>query len=209
MPPASRLSLALAVAVLICATALTGVAPAMTSHKGWPDLNGMLLMNKTDRARPLDARAGRDPFAGQDAGYSCDAIHERGRCKHFLVPGPAGGLVVGPHKVHHELLGGHGSDTLFAGRYGDVLWGDYKEGGQPTGQRDRITGGAGADYIYASHGWNTIDGRGGNDYIKAHYGRGIIDCGGGARDRLFISRRAQPGYRIRGCETVSHKTLGR
>jgi Ca2+-binding RTX toxin-like protein len=108
---------------------------------------------------------------------------------------------------HNELLGGHGNDTIHAGPRGDVLWGDYKPSGQPTAQVDRLNGGAGNDFIYASHGTNLIHAGGGDDYVKAHYGRGIIDCGGG-NDVLYVSRRAQKGYRIRHCETVSHKTLG-
>ena len=108
---------------------------------------------------------------------------------------------------HNELLGGHGNDTIYAGPRGDVLWGDYKPSGQPTAQTDRLYGNDGRDFIYASHGTNLIHAGGGDDYVKAHYGRGIIDCGGG-RDVLYISRRAQRSYRIRHCETVSHKTLG-
>jgi len=111
-----------------------------------------------------------------------------------------------PNK-HNELLGGHGSDTIYAGPWGDVLWGDYKPSGQGTSQRDRLYGGAGRDFIYASHGWNLIEAGAGNDWIKAHFGRGVVDCGPGI-DTLYISRRAQKHYRIRGCERVSHKTLG-
>jgi Ca2+-binding RTX toxin-like protein len=89
-----------------------------------------------------------------------------------------------------------------------VLWGDYKEDSeQPTTQRDVINGGAGRDFIYASHGHNEIHAGGGNDYVKAHFGRGSIDCGGG-NDKLYISRKAQRRYTIHGCETISHKTLG-
>ena len=108
---------------------------------------------------------------------------------------------------HNELLGGHGNDTIVAVQQGDVIWADYKPSGQPSTQTDRIFGGAGNDFIYASHGTNLIAAGGGKDYIKAHYGRGTIDCGGGA-DVLYISRRAQKGYKIRHCETISHKTLG-
>ena len=36
-------------------------------------------------ARPLDARPGRDPFAGTDPRYSCDAIHKRGACHRRMV----------------------------------------------------------------------------------------------------------------------------
>ena len=117
------------------------------------------------------------------------------------------GTLRGKANKHNELLGGHGNDTIYAGKVGDVLWGDYKPSGQPSNQRDRIFGAAGNDHIYASHGWNTIDAGGGDDWIKAHYGQGIIDCGGG-HDTLYISRRAQKRYKIRGCETVSHRTLG-
>src|SRR3954471_6928015 len=58
---------------LACACLLQGaVAFANTSHDGWPDINGVTLMNKNDDARPLDARPGHDPFDGQDSDYSCD-----------------------------------------------------------------------------------------------------------------------------------------
>ena len=168
-----------------------------TSHAGWPKINGMLLMNKNDSNRPLDARPGRDPFAGHDASYRCDTIHHR--CK---APSPV------PHRPrHNELLGGHGNDRIHAGPWGDVIWGDYKPKGQPRSQADRIWGGNGRDHIYASHGWNGIRAGGGDDWIKAHWGHGIIDCGGG-RDLLYISRRAMPGYKIRHCERISHRTLG-
>src|SRR6478735_338520 len=57
---------------------------------------------------------------------------------------------------HNELLGGHGDDVIRGGRKGDVLWGDYKPGGQPTDQVDELYGGGGRDFIYASHGENRI-----------------------------------------------------
>ena len=116
--------------------------------------------------------------------------------------------MIGTKRRHNELLGGHGDDTIVAGAIGDVLWGDYKPSGQPATQRDVIKGGAGKDFIYASHGTNVIAAGGGDDWIKAHFGKGTIDCGGG-RDLLYISRRAQRHYAIHGCERISHKTLGR
>jgi hypothetical protein len=181
-------------------------AVANTSHEGWPSIDGVLLMNKTDSPRPLDARPGHDPFAGRDEDYSCDAVHRRGDCQRRFVEGDEG-RVMTSRAGHNELLGGHGSDTIHAGPWGDVLWGDYKPSGQPTSQHDRLYGGAGRDFIYAGHGYNTIRAGGGNDWIKAHYGHGLIDCGGG-RDLLYISRRAQRRYRIRHCEQISHRTLG-
>jgi hypothetical protein len=191
---------------LIATTAALGalalpaaVATANTSHEGWPKITGVLVMNKHDRSRPIDARPGHDLFAGTDPSYSCDGIHKNRACAH------SSGSVA--RRGHNELLGGHGNDTIHAGPQGDVIWGDYKPSGQPTSQVDRLNGGGSRDFIYASHGTNVIRAGGGNDWVKAHYGKGIIDCGGG-RDVLYVSRRAQKSYRIRHCETISHKTLG-
>ena len=200
--------LTLILASLTAVLLQAAVAAANTSHDGWPRITGVLLMNKHDRSRVLDARPGMDPFGGMDRRYSCDGIHRRGACqRHFRKAKHGRGRVMTDRAVHNELLGGHGNDTIYAGPTGDVLWGDYKPSGQPSSQRDRLTGGAGRDFIYASHGWNTIRAGGGDDWIKAHYGRGIIDCGGGT-DLLYVSRRAQRHYKIRRCERISHRTLG-
>ena len=183
------------------------VATANTSHEGWPRITGMLLMNKTDASRPLDARPGHDPFAGADPRYSCDSVHLRGKCQRRMVH-TAAGVVVTNRPGHNELLGGHGSDTIYAGPWGDVLWADYKPSHQPTSQSDTIIGGPGRDFIYSSHGTNAIAAGAGSDWIKAHFGRGTIDCGPG-NDLLFISRKAQRNFKITGCERISHRTLGR
>src|SRR5262245_14686058 len=122
---------------------------------GWPPITGMLLMNKTDRPRPLDARPGHDPFGGSDRRYSCDDVHLHGACRLRLVF-RAGRAVVSGRPGHNELLGGHGNDTIHAGPWGDVIWGDYKPSHQPREQFDHLWGGPGADYIYASHGHNAI-----------------------------------------------------
>jgi Ca2+-binding RTX toxin-like protein len=196
---------------LLIMVALSGItatsASANTSHDGWPKINGMLLMNKTDLARPLDARPGHDPFGGTDPRYSCDAVHKRGSCQRRMVHTTAG-VVVTSKSGHNELLGGHGNDALYAGPWGDVLWADYKPSGQPSSQVDNVLGGAGKDFIYASHGRNAIDAGPGADYVKAHFGRGTIDCGPG-NDILYVSRKAQRHYKIRNCDRISHKTLGR
>jgi hypothetical protein len=215
----------LLIAVLLAVAFPASIAVANTSHDGWPDINGVLLMNKNDSSRPLDARPGQDPFAGQDDSYSCDEEHLRGDCQTRFVTADAGNAVddltggrgrrdevaspqvMSKRAGHNELLGGHGNDTLHAGPWGDVLWGDYKPSGQPSNQRDVIFGGAGRDFIYASHGKNTIKAGAGDDWLKAHYGRGSIDCGPG-KDLLYISRKAQKHYKLRSCEKLSHKTLG-
>jgi Ca2+-binding RTX toxin-like protein len=199
-------TLAAACAWLLLLLSVVPLARANTSHDGWPRIDGVLLMNKADGARPLDARPGQDPFGGQDPRYSCDEVHVFGACQRRLVFG-LGHLVMTSLPGHNELLGGHGNDTIYAGPSGDVVWGDYKPSGQPSTQQDALYGGPGPDFIYASHGYNQIAAGAGNDWIKAHFGRGTIDCGGG-HDVLYISRRAQRGYVVRGCERISHRTLG-
>jgi hypothetical protein len=202
--------------VLLCAAllALVPVAAAIanTSHAGWPQINGMLLMNKLDQDRPLDARPGHDPFGGTDPEYRCDGLHRDAscvglsrwcsrharECRHRVVVASAA--------RHNELLGGHGDDTIHAGPWGDVLWGDYKPSGQPESQVDRLFGGPGRDFIYAGHGWNTIRSGGGADVIHAHFGHGSITCS--RTTTLFISHRGRRGYSLHGCRRVSYKTLG-
>ncbi|MEA2154944.1 MAG: hypothetical protein QOE11_1084 [Solirubrobacteraceae bacterium] len=202
----------------VCAVALLASASASlanTSHAGWPKIDGMLLTNKSDAPRPLDARPGHDPFGSTDGTYSCDSVHRRGPCQRLLVRCPEnnGGictpraLAVSAVPVHNELLGGHGDDDIHAGPQGDVIWGDYKPSGQPSVQNDRLTGGEGRDFIYASHGTNTISAGGGRDHIKAHFGHGAIDCGAG-RDILYVSRRSRKHYDISNCETLSFRSLG-
>jgi hypothetical protein len=201
------------------ATALVAVpaAAANTSHAGWPPITGMLLMNKTDGSRPLDARPGHDPFGGADPFYSCDAVHKRGRCQAFVAPCAfsdavagtcrLGQLTVAPLPVHNELLGGHGNDTIYAGPTGDVIWGDYKPSGQPTTQVDGLYGGPGADFIYASHGTNEISTGTGRDTVHAHFGRGEIHCG--SPDAVvYISHRSRRRYKLFGCAHVSFRTAG-
>ena len=221
-------------AVLVLALAAP-TAGAMTSHAGWPTITGMLLMNKGDQARPLDGRPGADPFDGTDPTYACDGEHLRPICLKsgvaFAPPGLACNArrlpVVGdwpdflvrevcdmprtstvPADIgHNELLGGHGSDVIHAGPAGDVLWGDFKETGQPTTQVDELDGGPGKDFIYASHGRNTIRTGGGGDVVHAHFGHGSITCDGGS-PTIFLSRKSRKRYRLHGCRRISYFTLG-
>ncbi|HMJ33240.1 MAG TPA: calcium-binding protein [Baekduia sp.] len=106
-----------------------------------------------------------------------------------------------------ELLGGHGSDTIWGRDGHDVIWGDYKPSGQNETQVDHLNGGAGNEFIYASHGRNVIRAGAGNDTIHAHFGRGVIDCGSG-NDIAYVSHKGRKGYTIRHCERISYKTLG-
>lgn len=202
------LAAATSLAVVLAAAVASLAAAQGTDKSDWPPNTGVLLMNKDDSSRPLDARPGNDPFGGRDSSYSCDSVHKRGKCQQRFVDAPDGtGKVMTARPGHNKLLGGHGSDTIHAGPWGDVIWGDYKPSGQPTSQRDRLHGGAGRDFIYGSHGFNRIEAGGGADYVKLHFGHGIVDCGGG-RDVLYISRRSKKRTTIRNCERVSHKTTG-
>jgi hypothetical protein len=146
-----------------------------------------------------------DPFGGQDPRYSCDSIHKASpSCLPRFLPGGDGFLMTDT-PGHHRLLGGHGSDTIHAGPWGDVIWGDYKPCCQPTRQRDRLFGGPGPDLIYAGHGRNRIVAGGGIDVIHGHFGSGTIDCGAG-RDVVYIDGRHPRRWRLRNCEVVSRRT---
>jgi Ca2+-binding RTX toxin-like protein len=105
-----------------------------------------------------------------------------------------------------ELLGGHGADRIYGGRGADVIWGDHKATGNTTRQRDYVRAGPGADWVYASHGRNTIYGGTGDDTIRVWFGRGFVDCGPGDDDILYVSRASGPKTKRRNCERVSHKS---
>jgi hypothetical protein len=205
----ARLLITLALAAILLAagaTTLPAAPPGAVNQAadGWPRITGMLLINRDDRSRTLDARPGHDPFGGEDPSYSCDGVHSRRHCDHRFVRCTIGhGWCVRDDPATNELLGGHGNDTIHGGPWGDVIWGNYKPHGQPLTQFDRLFGHGGRDFIYAAHGWNTIDAGGGNDFVKTHYGRGIADCGPG-RDTLWTSRinLRRKRYKIRNCERV-------
>lgn len=218
---------ALFLLLLLAVAGLAGVlvpseagALRKASHKGWPKIDGMLLINKFDGNRPLDAREGRDPFGGQDPTYRCDAHHRNQAC--FIR---AGACV--PHerktatctttpvmpfgsRKHHELLGGHGNDTIYGGDGGDVIWGDYKPdqwNRRALRQFDRITAGKGDDFIYASHGTNIIRTGGGRDIVHARYGFGRIYCES-TMVTVNLSRRSKPRYTLYGCNRVTMRPVG-
>ncbi|HEY5195357.1 MAG TPA: hypothetical protein VIJ39_15990 [Solirubrobacteraceae bacterium] len=101
---------------------------------------------------------------------------------------------------HNELLGGHGNDTIHAGPAGDVIWGDSQAQGQPESQVDRLYGGAGNDWLYASHGTNYIWTGGGNDHVLLVYGHGVVYCNGPGHKTLVMRKlAANRHYRLVGC----------
>ncbi len=63
-----------------------------------------------------------------------------------------------------------------------------------------MSGGAGDDWIYTSHGTNTVSAGTGHDTVYAYYGHGTVDCGAG-NDIVWIRRLAvNQHYKLRNCE---------
>lgn len=101
---------------------------------------------------------------------------------------------------HNELLGGDSNDTIHAGPAGDVIWGDSHAEGNDTTQIDRLYGGAGDDWLYASHGTNYIWTGAGEDHVLLVYGHGVVYCNGPGR-KIFVMRKLPKNrhYRLVGC----------
>jgi hypothetical protein len=116
------------------------------------------------------------------------------------IAGSNGGRDSGTDR-NDKLLGTHGSDWISGGRGRDVLWGDELPTENNSWQVDVLRGGPGPDWIYSSHGYNTIRGGSGNDRIWGHFGHGTIDCGRGY-DTVHVKH--HPTYRLRNCERVLH-----
>ena len=100
-----------------------------------------------------------------------------------------------------ELLGFGGDDELHGYGGADIIWGNFHPSINPTGQRDLIDGGAGNDWLYTSHGRNTVLGGPGNDFLYAYYGRGTLDCGPGKQDTAKI-RLGTGQYKVKNCERI-------
>lgn len=105
----------------------------------------------------------------------------------------------------NELLGWHGSDTLYGGDEPDVLWADHIGTHQPSGQVNRLYGGGNDDYLYSARGMNILSGGPGNDAIKARYGHGTIDCGPG-RDIVHLPKKRRSSWKFTGCEAFEYRS---
>lgn len=220
MPRRSLLVLLIA-ALAVLTVAAPSQALRKASHQGWPKIDGMLLINKADESRPLDARPGADPFDGTDPSYRCDGDHQYQGC--FIAVGAcprhprhrnlcaSAPVIPADSRKHNELLGGHGDDHLYGGPVGDVLWGDYKPdqwNSRGASQVDYLDGGGGSDFLYASHGYNVIHtGPGRKDRVFARYGRGKIYCES-KHALVDLSRRSKKRYQLIGCRHVTLKAIG-
>jgi hypothetical protein len=100
-------------------------------------------------------------------------------------PNNEGGVLRGLPSVHNMLLGGDRNDTIYGGNDGDVIWGDSHPN-DPPNQSDRLHGGAGVDWIYASMGQNVIWTGAGNDHIALVYGHGTVYCNGPGMKTLVM-----------------------
>jgi Ca2+-binding RTX toxin-like protein len=206
-------------AAILCATALSltaGPSGAITKadHSDWPTINGALVLNRQNGNRPIDMRGGKDPFQHTDPSYSCDELHKNNLC--FVKIGACakkGNYCASPPVIpanlrkHNELLGGHGNDTIYAGAGGDVVWADYNYPTNPATQKDKLFGGPGNDFLYASHGHNEIHTGGGKDAVLARYGYGTITCDSAAAV-VNLSRRSQKKYKLTGCKHITLKPVG-
>jgi len=118
-------------------------------------------------------------------------------------PNNESGTMRGLEGVHNMLLGGNGNDTIYAGDLGDVIWGDSHPSGQPESQRDHLFGGAGPDWIYASHGLNEIWTGAGNDHVALVYGYGTVHCNGPGLKTLVVRYlAANRRFTLAGCKHV-------
>ncbi len=126
-----------------------------------------------------------------------------------LDKGPPGvsHTLIGLKSFHNHLLGGYGNDTIWGGNRGDVIWGDYQPSGQSASEVDHLHGGAGPDWIYASHGFNEIWTGAGNDQLALVYGHGVVHCNGGGL-KTFVMRYLPQNrpWQLIGC---NHKVIDR
>lgn len=148
-----------------------------------------------------------DPGIGCQPGRNRQIAGGGGKVSHKGWPAVSGILWqdAGDHNLtrvgtafNDEMLGGNGNDNLDGGAGNDILWGDSKPSPNGTSQRDVLSGGPGRDFIYTSHGTNTVDGGAGNDYIFAYYGHGTIDCGPGY-DQVKV-RLGTGQFKLKNCE---------
>ncbi len=116
-------------------------------------------------------------------------------------------VLQGREGVHNELLGGYGSDTIYGGDAGDVIWADYHPGEQPS-QTSVIHAGNGQNFIYTDHSVSYVwTGNNPATVVHAHEGSGTIYCGN-PHIIVFTSHHALPHYKLRGCKRISFYSVG-
>jgi len=185
---------ALAFAVLVLSFA--AVAAGETPTRRDEEYRARVCRKAPDRTSCRAGRGRRTP-GGVDAGKVSHRHWPAITGVYLTFPASGGGRLRGAERAD-ELLGHHGSDWISGHGGRDVIWGDWDPVGNSTRQRDRLSGGPGSDFIYTSHGRNTVRAGTGDDFVWASQGYGTIDCGPGidtVRVRNHGSR-----YLLRGCE---------
>jgi len=118
----------------VASLALTATASANTSHAGWPEIDGLLVMHKADESGEIQG----DPARHNEllGGHGDDVIHAGG----------AGDVLWGDYKPSgqpetqlDQLIGGPGKDFIYAGH-----------------GRNMIVTGAGNDVVHAHFGRGEI-----------------------------------------------------
>jgi Ca2+-binding RTX toxin-like protein len=168
---------------------------ANTSHAGWPAIDGMLLINKQDQARPLDGRPASDPFDGTDFSERCPVGELHSHC----VPG---GITVNPRSAvtcpaliaaESSLASALGLSAPVPTCSGDLVAAALVP---PGIGHNELLGGHGNDTIHAGPAGDVIwgdykpsgqpttqsdhlYGGAGNDFIYASHGTNYIYTGGG------------------------------
>lgn len=213
---ASLLLVLLAGACLVALLTAAGSGATKATHKDWPPITGVILINADASNREMDLRTGADPFHHTDPEYRCNQAKKNSRCFVAINACPAKGsnycasppvIPASAARLHNELLGAGGNDVIHAGDGGDVIWGDYRYPQNPTTQSDKLYGGKGKDHIYASHGKNVIFTGGGADRVYARVGRGEIHCNS-PQTLVTLSKRTKKVYKLFGCKRITLQAIG-
>jgi hypothetical protein len=126
--------------------ATAAVAPASTSHEGWPKIDGELKMHKQDESGTLEGTDKSDELLG---GHGDDV----------LVGGEAADVLWGDYKPSGQptsqsdrLDGGPGDDFIYASHGANAIdAGPGKDYVKAHYGRGSIDCGAGKDQLYISH----------------------------------------------------------
>lgn len=208
-----------AVAFLVAGAATTPVAPAGAQRSEEPAATTPTTPPPADDADPASDES-EDPETAcgtrETSGTNCQPGNDRQtpgggeKVSHEGWPKISGifwQMMTSPARTYRgthlndEINSHHASDTIYGGAGHDVLWGDWDPKNNTTKQRDRLYGEAGNDWLYASHGRNTLSGGEGRDFIFAYYGKGTIDCGPGTNDTAKI-RLGTGQYTVKNCERI-------
>jgi hypothetical protein len=118
--------------------------------------------------------------------------------------------LVGLNGMHNYLLGGYGSDTIYGGDHGDVIWGDYHPNNKPSAQTAVIHAGNGQNFIYANDTYNYVwTGTNPATVVHAHLSgiSGQIHCQSPGIV-VYLSNTSQKHFKLFGCRHISHYSVG-